>query len=68
MVEEEARQIVGEHMTDELRVVAAALSIRQSENTDKHWKRLKAACLLLGHFAPPEAVAVLKAHKRLQGA
>ena len=33
MTEEEARQIVGEHTTDELRVIAAALSIRQAENT-----------------------------------
>ena len=33
MTEEEARQIVGEHTTDELRVIAAALSIRQAENS-----------------------------------
>ena len=56
MTEEEAGQIVGEHTTDELRVIAAALSIRQAENTDQDWKRLEAACLLLGHLAPAEAV------------
>ena len=67
MTEEEARQIVGEHTTDELRVIAAALSIRQAENTDEDWNRLEAACLLLGHLAPPEAAAALKVHMRLQG-
>ena len=68
MTEEEARQIVGEHTTDdELRVMAAALSIRPAESTDEDWKRLEAACLLLGHLAPPEAVAVLKVHKRFLG-
>ena len=33
MTEEEAPQIAGEHTTDELRIIAAALSIRQAENT-----------------------------------
>ena len=67
MTEEEARQIVGEHTTDELRFIAAALSIRQAENNDEDWKRLEAACLLLGRLAPPEAVAALKVHKRFLG-
>jgi hypothetical protein len=67
MTEEEARQIVGKHTTDELRAIAAALSVRPAENTDDDWDRLEAACLLLGHLAPAEAVAVLKAHKRFQG-
>jgi len=68
MTEEEARQIVGEHTTDdELRVIAAALAARPAENTDDDWKRLEAACLLLGRLAPPEAVAALKVHKRFPG-
>ena len=68
MTEEEARQIVGEHTTDdELRVIAAALAARPAENTDDDWKRLEAACLLLGRLAPPEAVAALKVHKRFLG-
>ena len=68
MTEEEARQILGERTTDdELHVMAAALSIRPAKITNEDWKRLKAACLLLGHLAPAEAVRVLKAHKRLQG-
>jgi hypothetical protein len=68
MTEEEARQIVGSHATDnELRVIAAALSIRAADNTDEDWKRLEAACLLLGEPAPSRAVAVLKAHKALRG-
>ncbi len=68
MTEEEARQIVGEPTTDEeLRVIAAALSVRPAENTDEDWKRLEAACLLLGHLTPPEAVAALKVHKRFLG-
>jgi len=68
MTEEEARQIAGEHTTDdELRVIAAALAARPAENTDDDWKRLEAACLLLGRLAPPEAVAALKVHKRFLG-
>jgi len=67
MTEEEARQIVGSHTTDELRAIAAALSIRPAENTDEGWKRLEAACLLLGYLAPVGAVAALKAHKALRG-
>jgi hypothetical protein len=68
MTEEEARQIVGEHTADdELRVIAAALSTRPAQNTDDDWKRLEAACLLLGRLAPPEAVAALKVHKRFLG-
>jgi transcriptional regulator with XRE-family HTH domain len=68
MTEEEARQIVGEHTTDdEMPVIAAALSIRPAENTDEDWKRLEAACLLLGHLTPPEALAALKVHKRFLG-
>jgi len=68
MTEEEARQIVGEHTTDdELRVIAVALSIRPAENTDEDWKRLEAACLLMGHLAPPGAVPALKVHKRFLG-
>ncbi len=67
MTEEEARQIVGEHTTDELRTIVTALSIRPAENTSEDWKRLEAVCLLLGRLAPAEAVALLKAHKRFQG-
>jgi len=37
------------------------------DNTDEDWERLEAACRLLGHLAPVEAVAVLKTHKRFQG-
>jgi len=68
MIEEEARQIVGKHATDdELRFIAAALAIRPADNTEEDWERLEAACRLLGHLAPVEAVAVLKTHKRFQG-
>jgi hypothetical protein len=65
MTEEEAKQICGAQTTDELRAIAVALSIRPAENTNEDWKRLEAACLLLGRRAPAEAVAALKAHKRL---
>jgi hypothetical protein len=47
--------------------MAVALSIRPAGNTNEDWKRLEAACLLLGHLAPADAMAMLKAHKRLQG-
>jgi hypothetical protein len=68
MTEEGARRIVGEHTTDdEMHVIAAALSIRPAENTDEDWKSLEAACLLLGHLTPPEALAALKVHKRFLG-
>ena len=67
MTEEEARQIVGAYPTDELRAIAAALAIRPSDNTDEDWKRLEAACLLLGELAPSRALAMLKAHKSLRG-
>lgn len=66
MTEEEARQIIGEHTTDELRAIAAALAVLPAENTDEEWKRLEAACVLLGHLAPARAVSVLKAHQRFQ--
>jgi len=67
MTEEEARQIVGEHTTDELRALAAVLAVLPAANTDEEWKRLEAACLLLGELAPSRALAMLKAHKNLKG-
>ena len=67
MNEEEARQIVGANATDELRAMAVRLAIRPADNTDEDWKRLEAACLLLGELAPSRTRATLKAHKSLSG-
>ena len=67
MTAEEARQIVGAQATDELRAIAARLAIRPADNTDEDWKRLEAACLLLGELAPSRTRAMLKAHKSLSG-
>jgi len=67
MTKEEARQIVGAQATDELRAIAAQLAIRPVDNTDEDWKRLEAACLLLGELAPSRPRATLKVHKSLSG-
>jgi hypothetical protein len=67
MTKEEARKIVGAHATDELHAIATRLVIRPADNTDEDWKRLEAACLLLGELAPSRTRATLKVHKSLSG-
>lgn len=63
MTMEEAHRIVGPSPTWATRNMAVALSIHSWGNSPAEWRRLEAACVILGRAAPARSVSILTDYK-----
>lgn len=60
MTRDEARRIVGNQPEQCIKNMAMALSLHSWSNTREDWRRLHAACVVLGRKAPRRALSALR--------